>query len=123
MKYQPSVYAEAFLEADGEKLSRGSVRNLLGVLRKYGDLYLLPAVLREIEKIHRAKHGIHKVEVVSARKIQKEVEPRLRERFGSKAAFYFEINPEVIGGIILRINDELVIDASIKRRIDKIFPK
>ena len=123
MKYAPAEYAEAFLEAGGEKPPAEIVRNFFRTLRKNGDLGALPKVLRKVEVLHYSKAGLLKIEVITARDINKDIEPQLKKRFGKKAEIRFEINPEIIGGIILRINDELVIDASVKRRIDKLFQK
>ena len=125
MKHPAATYAAAFLEAakDG-KISSEATGRFFKILRRNGDLAKLPEILKNIESLYYKKEGITKVEVVSARVTTKDgVEKALRERFGAKLAVEFSLNPGIIGGIILKINDELVIDASVKRRLEKLFAK
>ena len=123
MRHPVAIYAAVFLEAvkDG-KMSSDFMRRFLKIVRRNGDLAKLPGILKNIELLYYKKEGIAKVEVISARVFQKdEVAAALRERFGDKLTVDFSLDPSIIGGIILKINDELVIDASVKRRLDKLF--
>lgn len=122
MKYSPSLYAVAFLAvAEKKGVTREVVGNLLGTLKKNGDLSRLSEVLRFVERFFYKKNGIAKVEVTTAREAKKEFESELHECFGKKAEISFAVQPEIIGGTIIKINDETLIDASVKRRIDKLF--
>ncbi|MFY9461995.1 MAG: F0F1 ATP synthase subunit delta [Candidatus Sungiibacteriota bacterium] len=127
MKHPPAIYAEALLEASEEKkVSSDKMRNFLVMLRKNGDLAKLLDVMRKLEALYYRREGITKVDVISGRELgefKKEVETALRERFGMNSVIDFSVNREIIGGIILKINDELVIDASVKRRLEKLFAK
>jgi len=122
MKYTPTVYASAFLGALGDKgVTQKIAGNFLRLVRRNGDLPKLSEILRNIEKLFYKKKGIIKVEVMTARDMKKELESKLRERFGKKADINFVVKPEVVGGIVIKVDDEIVVDASVKRRLDKLF--
>lgn len=125
MKHPAATYAAAFLEAvKSRKISAEALRRFLKMLRRNGDLVKLPEILKNIESLYYKKEGITKVEVVSARMLRKDkIEKALRECFGAKLAVEFLLYPGLIGGVILKINDELVIDASVKRRLEQLFVK
>lgn len=97
------------------------VRNFLGMLKRNGDFSRLSEILRFIERFFYKKNGITKVEVTTAREAKKEFESELHERFDKKAEISFTVQPGIIGGTVIKINDETLIDASVKRRIDKLF--
>ncbi len=122
MKYSASCYADTFLElAKGKPAPRALMRNFLSLVRRNGDMPKLPDILRSIEKKLFAREGIQKVEVTAARDIRKELERRLRAEFGKNADIRFSFTPEIIGGAVIRVNDGILIDASVKRQLDKLF--
>ena len=122
MKHSPTIYAEAFWEA-AKKSEPQLTANFLKVLRKNGAIAKLPDIIKRIEVLSYRKAGITKLEVISAREVRQELEPALKERFGKNTVIDFSVRPEIIGGVIIKINAETVIDASVKRRIDKLFSK
>lgn len=122
MKYSPKIYAGGLLSAMEEKKpSSGMVSNFLNILRRNGDFYKLPEVLREAEILMRKTQKITKIEVVGARSFGSGFKQKLTDRFGPKADISFSIKPELIGGVVIKLDDETVIDASVKRRLDKLF--
>lgn len=123
MKQPPSIYARSLLDAAGDRLETRFVKNFLMILRRNGDLAKLREILRQFERIYFKKQGITKVEVIAARESEKEIASLLRNHFGPKLVLDFTVRPEIDGGVILKINDEFVIDASVKRQLDRLFVK
>ena len=122
MKYTPTIYAEALLSQmkKGEVPQR-AIKNFLNLLRKKRDLNKLSDIVKKFEVLQRKQSGITKVEVFSTRDIKKEVGPILKTKFGTNLEVSYNIDPTLIGGVILQINDEELIDGSIKRRLEKLF--
>ena len=122
MKHSLALYANAFVELAGEKrMDRALVRNFLSCIRANGDMPQLTDIIRQIEKLLFTKEGITKVEVQAARDISKEFERGLRAEFGAYADIHFSVTPEIIGGAVIRVQDEILIDASVKRQLDILF--
>lgn len=122
MRYTPATYAAAFWRAVEKKgVTPEITGNFLRLVRRSGDLPKLPEILRRIEKLFYKKSGIKKIEVTTARDMRKELEPKIRERFGKADEINFSTKPEIVGGVIIKINDETIIDASVKARLQKMF--
>ncbi|MFB6317104.1 ATP synthase F1 subunit delta [Saccharicrinis sp. FJH54] len=83
---------------------------------------LLNIVYHYIESVRLAK-GIHKATVTTAIEtdpaFKKKLYQKLEKSMGSKLEFEEKINPELIGGFILRV-DDLQLDASIRGKLAKI---
>lgn len=124
MKYQSTTYAAAFLGAvEEKKFSPEMARRFFSLIRKNGDTEEITKVIEQIGVLFRKKNNITKVMVTSARDVSSEIEQRLRKQFGKNAEIGFSIRPEIIGGVVFTINDETVIDASVKRRMERLFAK
>ncbi|MDO8500118.1 MAG: F0F1 ATP synthase subunit delta [bacterium] len=124
MRYPSSIYASSLLEASkGKKLSKEVARRFFVILMRNGDTAKLPEILKNLEELYYKKEGITKVEVFSVRDVKEEIEPELKKLFGHNMVTEFNIDKEIVGGVILKINNELVIDASVKRRLEKLFSK
>lgn len=122
MKYPPATYATAFLEAvEEKKMAPEIARRFFSLIRKNGDTGKIAQIVDRVGSLFRKRNGITKVVVVSARDVSSEIKPRLRKRFGKNAEIEFSVRPEIIGGVVVKINDEIVIDASVKRRVEKMF--
>lgn len=122
MKHTAEIYAKSFLRAvEAEGPRPAILRNFLNVVRKNAGLQKLPEILKKIELSFLREKGFAKVEVITARDLASELEPDLKKHFGRNAIILFSVRPEIIGGVIFKINEETVIDASVRRRLKQLF--
>lgn len=124
MKYTTKQYAAALLAATqdaSEKKRIESLRRFLKILTRNHDYRHLPAILRQLERIYLSEKGIQKVELTSADPISEGTRREIEKTLGKKVIFVEKKNPELIAGLRILINDELLIDASARRQLQRIF--
>lgn len=99
------------------------VRNLLLALAQENKLALLPDVVREFE--HYARRGERPLtgEITSAVALdavqQKKITEQLRQSYGSALQLEFSVDPSLIGGLIIRVGDQ-VLDNSVRTRLSAV---
>ena len=120
MKYSSKIYATALLEALEEKSLAGAIKKFLSMMRRNGDFSKLPNIVRDFKKLYNKKHGIKEVKVEIARE-NKSIINQVKEILKLKQEPEVEIKKEILGGAVVIIDDEMVVDGSIKNRISKIF--
>jgi F-type H+-transporting ATPase subunit delta len=100
-------------------LSEG-VRKFLGTLLEAGHLDQLDAVLVEFERLVRRSPERKLAQVTSAVPLtsseQEALRARLSDRFGADLEFQFEVDASLIGGVHLRVGDQ-VIDGSVAGKL------
>jgi len=96
------------------------VRSFLGTLADAGQLDQLGAILAEFERLVRHRAGRTLARVVSAVPLtatEKEtLQARLAGRFGPDLEFEFAVDPSLIGGVYLRVGDQ-VIDGTVAGKL------
>ena len=97
-----------------------AVVNLVYTLAAAGDLHLLERVVADLE-LHIARAGRGVVGMVrTAVPLTAEEKSRLEKglvvRFGEELALTYEIDPSVIGGVVVRVGD-LVMDGSVATKL------
>ncbi|MEK7564081.1 MAG: F0F1 ATP synthase subunit delta [Patescibacteria group bacterium] len=102
----------------------GVMRNIATFLSKKRLLNKSEKILASLKKIINKEEGRILVKVSSVEKIspntKKELDDFLKKRYKAREIIFQEvINKEVLGGIRLEIENE-VIDLSVKNRIDKL---
>jgi len=123
MKHLPKYYAQALLDAlqdhpnNGERLADG----LISALRKNGDLRRGGEVIAATERLILKRSGGRKIILESARPLQTEELNKLKNQFNSKDRIETRINPDLIAGVKIFIDDEWQLDASFKRKLKKLL--
>ena len=122
MKVKPKIYAEALAEimldkkADHKKV----VESFVKLLEKNRDMGKIKEILSLAEKIFAEKTGRRKITVETARKI-KPKQKELVQSIAQKGDMVTEkINPELIAGIKIIINDSQL-DLSMQKKLQNIF--
>lgn len=124
MKYTTGQYAAALgaALADAPAAERSvMIRRFLTLLRKNRDTRRLGAVMRKAESQSLADQGLHKVVLTSAEPVSPEVKKDIAAALHKKPLWEETIDPAMLGGIRILIDDELLIDASARRRLDRMF--
>ncbi len=109
------------------KLFQGKVSDItmsfiLLVVRKRREAHF-PEIYRAFLDLANEARGIVEVEVRSAvpldNTVLKGLENKLVARFGKRVQFQTQVAPELIGGLVVRVGDELM-DGSVKTRLRRI---
>lgn len=102
---------------------RPQIRNLLRMLAARDRLTLIPAITQEMTRLDREARGVLEATVTTARPIsadeQGEIARRLGTVTGKQVALTSKIDPELLGGVVIRIGDKLI-DASVAGRFERL---
>ncbi len=96
------------------------VRNFLYVLLREHHLHLLDEIVFELERMIRRGPEVRVARVISAVPLtdeeKQQVQERLIKRFGGDLEFEFRVDPQILGGLIVKVGDE-VIDGSLAGKL------
>ncbi len=96
------------------------VRKFLGTLLESGQINQLDAILAEFERLVRRRPERKLAQVTSAIPLTEDEKAALRarliERFGPDLEFEFKVDKSVLGGIYLRVGDQ-VIDGTVAGKL------
>jgi F-type H+-transporting ATPase subunit delta len=97
-----------------------AVFKFLGTLLEAGQIDELDAILVELDRLAHHKPELKLAQVTSAVALtaaeQEDVRTRLIRRFGPDLEFRFEVDESLIGGVRLRVGDQ-VIDGSVSGKL------
>ncbi|MFZ2487278.1 MAG: ATP synthase F1 subunit delta [Anaerolineae bacterium] len=97
------------------------IRNFLFGMLANGDMALLPDVLSQLRRMVTPDNGQQAAvaEITSALELTEEerhgIEQRLREQFGAGLDYKFNVDPALLGGLVVRVGDKLVDDSIASR--------
>lgn len=130
-KYTPKQYATALFESLSEKGAKPSssakattdkdavVKRFAKVIVANYDKALLPKIVMQLKKLERAQLNRHDVVVTSARPLEKGMLADIKKKVGAESGITEVVDPSVLGGLRVLINDELVIDGTLKGRLER----
>ncbi len=99
---------------------RENVRKFLGTLLEAGQFEQLDAILVEFQRLVRRQPERRLARVTSAVPLtaaeEEALRARLTDRFGTDLEFQFDVDASLIGGIYLRVGDQ-VIDGSVTGKL------
>lgn len=99
------------------------VLGLIHVVIRKGRELLLDNIADQFERFRDLAEGNVHVHIRSARAVDDEIRERLKtlakEDYGKNAVLHETVEPELIGGMIVRVGD-YVVDGSIRRKIEKL---
>ncbi len=95
----------------------------LGVLAQNRRLSEIASVSAAFQKLAANDRGEIRADVTSARPLsaaqEKELQKQLKKRMGSDVALTLNTDPEILGGLIVKIGSEMI-DSSIKTRLNTL---
>ena len=125
MKYRPELYAKAFAEVAAGKHTPAEkaklVKNFFAIILKNNDTHELKKIFGAAEKMMRGKTGIRKITIESARETKKSPRAILKHFLKKTDVVETKINPDLVAGIKIIINDNEQFDGSLRRKINKLF--
>lgn len=96
------------------------VRNLTYLLASKNQAHLLRDVVSEFDRIVAAGAPVNTAHVTTAVELtnaeRANLESKLRAQYGGELAFEYRLDPEILGGVIVRIGD-VVIDGSVTGKL------
>ncbi len=96
-------------------------RNFLDLLRFSGDEAHLAKILAEAERFLREEDGTKKFSVRVARAQKKPAHELIKHLVGSRDVVEEEIDPSLIAGMKVIVNDEMAFDGSLRSKLDRLF--
>ncbi|RLC78425.1 MAG: ATP synthase F1 subunit delta [Chloroflexi bacterium] len=105
------------------KDSAPEIRNFISLLATRGHLHYLPEILDELARLSRGGAVRQLVVITSAVPLTEEEKARLQRRlinlYGPYLDFRYYVDPDILGGMVVRIGDR-VIDGSIRGRLEAL---
>lgn len=126
MRYRPVQYAEALHEAMSGKKEpeqRAIARRFGRVLARHRVFGKTSAILAAYEKLTLCAQGTRKVRIESTGFVPEQLKKKIQKILGKKIQFEEKENPELLAGVKILINDELLIDASARRQLKGMLRK
>jgi F0F1-type ATP synthase delta subunit len=124
MRYPTHIYARALaevIETTKPQDEANIVKNFMDLVIKNGDGMHFEKILEETARFARKNSGIRKIVIESAR----ELTPRNKKEIDSFTrpgdVVVETVNPELIAGARIVIDDELQLDGTLKGKLDKVF--
>lgn len=106
----------------GDKLTAEG-HNLIRLLVENDRLAALPEIARLFEEIKAAEEGVIEAHIVSAIELSPEqiatLVARLKARFGREVTATQEVDPDLIGGVVIHVGDK-VLDASVRGKLNEL---
>jgi F-type H+-transporting ATPase subunit delta len=122
----PSVPAErkiAALESTLDATVQPETRNLAKLLIERDRTALAPEIAEIFADQLRAERGIAVAQVTTAERLTPDEQDLVRQKLetmtGKRIELAMKIDPEIIGGIIIRIGDQ-VIDGSVRNKLERL---
>ena len=101
----------------------GAQRNLLSLMVRRGRFEQLPAVIREFRRLYRLREGIVEATVTSATTLDRAglsaLQARLEAVTGKRIELSQDVDPELLGGVQVRVGDQLI-DGSVAGRLERL---
>ncbi|GAA4757505.1 F0F1 ATP synthase subunit delta [Sphingomonas daechungensis] len=97
--------------------------NFLGVLARNGRKGQLQAVIRAFRRLAAEHRGETTAEIVTAHALKDDqlaaLKQQLRARAGRDVAIETRIDPEILGGIVVKLGSQMI-DASIRTKLNRL---
>ena len=126
MKYRVSQYAEALVaatEGKGEAEQKKIVKRFAALLVRHRVIGKARMICAAYEKIVLQKNGMRSVRIETASPASEKIKKEIHAMLGKNIRIEAITNPDVLGGITIVVDDEILIDASIRRQMENMFRK
>jgi ATP synthase F1 delta subunit len=108
------------------KIIVGGNERFLNFLELLAERHRLPAIFRirrDFDELWREEHKLLPVEVTSAVELDaslvRSIGDRIEERTGRRIELTSRVDPDIIGGLVLRVGNK-VLDASVHGRLERL---
>jgi F-type H+-transporting ATPase subunit delta len=106
-----------------EGIASQPVQNLIQLLLKRGRIEQLPRVAAEFRRLDDRRQGITHATATSATALTpdeiRELTARLEQSTGGRIALDVQVDPSLLGGLVVRVGDRLI-DGSVRGRLERL---
>ena len=106
----------------GDRVSAGAA-NLVRLLLRRGRIEDLPRVAAEFRRLDDERQGITHATAISATELTEDeiraLTARLEQSTGGRIALDVEVDPSLLGGLVVRVGDRLI-DGSVRGRLERL---
>lgn len=124
MRYKPRQYAEALADAlvdtEPETVSV-RMKHFLALLVQHRMLGKAENIVRAAERLLARRQGANRIVLESAAPASEALRREVADIFAGKAWIEERVNPGLLAGVRILIDDETLVDASGKRRLAEMF--
>lgn len=124
MNYTSQQYAQALFKTLAGKTSQERspiTKQFLVLLSRRGKLKHLGSIMREFEREELKHARVRKVLLETPESLGGKVKREVEAILGKNLYLKEKINPTLLAGIKILIDDEILIDASASSRLQKLF--
>lgn len=124
MRYKTGQYAEALIQALAgaePEVARARIRTFLKLLKKHQMLGKAESIACIAEKILAQQAGVSRINLETASPVPVALRKEITDLFDGKIWIKEKVRPELLAGIRVLIDDEMLIDASGKQRLAEMF--
>jgi F-type H+-transporting ATPase subunit delta len=122
----PSIALETRLsvaQATFGRLVGPKVMNLIGLMLRRGRIEELPRLAAEFRRLDDQRQGITRATAISASSLTPDevgaLTERLEQSAGGRVALDTEVDPSLLGGLVVRLGDRLI-DGSVRNRLERL---
>lgn len=123
MKITPKQYAISLYETtkNVDKFkTEERIKSFVSILKKNNDLSLANKIKDEYNKYYRNQRNISRIEISSNDKLDSETLNGIIQKFKNQIEVEEKIDESLIGGIVIKIDDDVLIDGSVKRKLEDL---
>jgi F-type H+-transporting ATPase subunit delta len=99
------------------------VLNLIGLLLRRGRIEELPRLAAEFRRLDDERAGVSHATVTSASELTPDeirtLTQRLEQRTGGRIELDVQVDPSLLGGLVVRVGDRLI-DGSVRSRLERL---
>ena len=118
----PQRYAKVLYDLTDElpdQKMKDVIDEFIKFLANQNALAYVDTIIAEFVAYTKKIKGISDVEVTTAHKLDLDLEEKLKEVFGEKLDISYKVNPSLIGGLKIKVNNT-VFDGSMKHQVDNL---
>ena len=118
----PQRYAKVLYDLTDElpdQKMKDVIDEFIKFLANQNALAYVDTIIAEFVAYKKKIKGISDVEVTTAHKLDLDLEEKLKEVFGEKLDISYKVNPSLIGGLKIKVNNT-VFDGSMKHQVDNL---
>ncbi|MDD3006414.1 MAG: F0F1 ATP synthase subunit delta [Candidatus Pacebacteria bacterium] len=123
MKITPKQYAISLYEITRDAKKEESsemIKSFVDLLRFNNNLSMEKRIVEEYQKYCRKQKGISKVRIKSGEKLSPEIVSSIVKHFAGQVELEEEVEPNLIGGISIEIDDDTLIDGSVRKKLENL---
>ena len=123
MKITPKQYAISLYEStkkvDKIEIEK-RIKKFVDILKRNNDLSLIDKIIEKYYEHYRNEKSISKIEIISNEKINSEILNKIIQKFKKQIEIEEKIDGSLVGGMVIKIDDSLLIDGSVKRKLENL---